>query len=185
METKLTNMVISETPIPKELYNIYAQELKTIRTIVKARNNDSPQLDLQIKKVMKLSSPDIPSSTQLEQAQGNSDLPYSNTAMLSNKQGGQESDYKTEYPDFKNRASNASFNPSVVGTLNYKERSKNLCGQISGTNLGDPTEFGCIQDQESVGSDYSWKGNFEMVCSRLKNTWGGWYPEMLGCSMPK
>jgi hypothetical protein len=155
---------------------------------VKARNIDSPQLDLQIKKNMKISSPDIPSSTQLEYAQGKSDLPYSNTAALGNnpnKQGGQDLDYKTDYPDFQNRSSNASFNPSVVGTLNYKERAKNLCGQISGTNLGDPAEFGCIQDQESVGGDYSWKGNFEMVCARLQNTWGGWYPEMLGCSMPK
>ena len=62
-----------------------------------------------------------------------------------------------------------------------KKRSQELCRQVRGANLGDPAQFGCISNPDAVGPDYSWKGNFTMVCNRLGDTWGGWYPEMFGC----
>jgi hypothetical protein len=79
----------------------------------------------------------------------------------------------------QNRASNASFK-DVIHTSDYKGRVKFLCSQIQGSGLGDPKEFGCT-DPAVVGPDYSWHGNYKMVCSRLGHTWGDWYPEMFGC----
>ena len=79
------------------------------------------------------------------------------------------------------RASASSFDPSSVGGLDYKKRAQELCRQIQGAQLGDPASFGCIHNPDEVGSSYSWKGNYQMVCNRVGDTWGGWYPEMFGC----
>lgn len=68
-----------------------------------------------------------------------------------------------------------------TGGLDYKQRSIDLCNQIKGSGLGKPEDFGCVPDPTQVGAGYSWKGNYKMVCSRLGNTWGGFYPEMMGC----
>ena len=79
------------------------------------------------------------------------------------------------------RASNSSYTDTVSGP-DYKQRALFLCKQIRGAELGDPKEFGCIANPEhDVGPDYSWRGNYKMVCSRLGSAWGGWYPEMFGC----
>jgi len=79
------------------------------------------------------------------------------------------------------RASTASFDDSLA-VPDYKKRVKFLCQQIRDAELGDPREFGCIEKQdEDVNPDYSWRGNYKMVCSRLGTTWGDWYPEMFGC----
>ena len=80
------------------------------------------------------------------------------------------------------RGSRASFDPTKVGGPDYKNMAAHLCSQIKSADLGDPKEFGCIANPKTdVGPNYSWKGNYKMVCSRLGNTWGEWYPEMFGC----
>ena len=79
-----------------------------------------------------------------------------------------------------NRASLASFDYSKAGGPDYKLRAEFLCNQIRDAGLGDPKEFGCVGTSD-VGPDYSWRGNYKMVCSRLSHTWGNWYPEMFGC----
>ena len=82
----------------------------------------------------------------------------------------------------KRRASgNQPIAADATGNLDYKQRSIDLCNQIKSSGLGDPKNFGCIADPAQVGPSYSWKGNYKMVCSRLGNTWGGFYPEMMGC----
>jgi hypothetical protein len=81
----------------------------------------------------------------------------------------------------KRRGSASAFDDSVVGGPDYKQRSKDLCRQIKSAQLGEPTTFGCIENQDEVSASYSWKGNFQMICNRLGDTWGGWYPEMFGC----
>lgn len=167
IENRLTNLAMSETPVPKEVYEMYMKELKIIRDIVTDTKFQDKPPNLHIRKPnhkYNISTPDVPSSLQLDRAQS---LASDSSSSIDTK--------------IRTRASNASFDPSKVGTLDYKERAKNLCAQIGGAQLGDPTEFGCIMDQSSVSKNYSWKGNVEMICSRLGNTWGAWYPEMFGC----
>jgi polyhydroxyalkanoate synthesis regulator phasin len=90
--------------------------------------------------------------------------------------------YQMTDEEIARRGSRATFDETKVGGADYKKNVKFLCHQIKAAGLGDPSEFGCIANQESeVGPDYSWKGNYKMVCSRLGNTWGSWYPEMFGC----
>lgn len=79
------------------------------------------------------------------------------------------------------RASASAFDPTTVGGADYKQRAADLCRQIKSAQLGDPAQFGCIAQPDTVGTDYSWKGNYQMVCNRLGYTWGAWYPEMFGC----
>jgi hypothetical protein len=89
--------------------------------------------------------------------------------------------YKPTNDVIKNRGSAASFDPSSVGGPDYFKRVQFLCNQIADAGLGEPSEFGCIESKAVVSKEYSWKGNYKMVCSRLGNVWGGWYPEMFGC----
>lgn len=79
------------------------------------------------------------------------------------------------------RASASSFDESTVGGLDYKQRSLDLCRQIRQAQLGDTKSFGCIENPGTVGPNYSWKGNFTMVCNRLGDSWGRNYPEQFGC----
>jgi len=81
----------------------------------------------------------------------------------------------------KTRGSDSSFDPTTVGGPDYFQRAQFLCNQISDAGLGTPSEFGCIDGKAVVSPEYSWKGNYLMVCSRLGTVWGGWYPEMFGC----
>lgn len=93
--------------------------------------------------------------------------------------------YEMSTDEIAKRGSTASFDAQMVGGPDYKKNVKFLCSQIKAAGLGDPKEFGCIANQEAdVGPEYSWKGNYKMVCARLGNTWGEWYPEMFGCPKP-
>lgn len=79
------------------------------------------------------------------------------------------------------RPSAASYDGEGVGGPDYKERALNLCRQIKEGALGDVASFGCIANPDAVGPNYSWKGNFSMVCNRLGDSWGRKYPEQFGC----
>jgi len=89
--------------------------------------------------------------------------------------------YTTESNCIAKRGSNASFNTKQVGGLDYRKRAQRLCDQLEGSELATPAMMGCIEDPTNVSDTYSWKGNYEMVCRRLADTWGAWYPEMFGC----
>jgi hypothetical protein len=79
------------------------------------------------------------------------------------------------------RAKASSYDSDSVSSVDYFKRALFLCNQIRDSELGDPVDFGCILNKEDVSPEYSWRGNYKMVCSRLGNTWGSWYPEMFGC----
>ena len=84
--------------------------------------------------------------------------------------------------DYSKRASNASFDNESIKGVDYRKKADFLCNQIKNADLGDPADFGCIKNPETdVSPDYSWRGNYKMVCNRLGRIWGGWYPEMFGC----
>lgn len=89
--------------------------------------------------------------------------------------------YSMTDENISKRAVAASFDYSKVGGPDYFKRAHFLCNQIRDAGLGDPKEFGCIDSEMVVSPEYSWKGNYIMVCSRLGTVWGGWYPEMFGC----
>jgi hypothetical protein len=79
------------------------------------------------------------------------------------------------------RPSAASFDTATVGGPDYKVRALELCRQIKSAQLGDAASFGCVHNPDEVGSNYSWKGNYTMVCNRLGDSWGRAYPEQFGC----
>lgn len=79
------------------------------------------------------------------------------------------------------RPSTASFDTSTVGGPDYKARALELCRQVKSAQLGDAASFGCVKNPDEVGPNYSWKGNYTMVCNRLGDSWGRAYPEQFGC----
>jgi len=78
------------------------------------------------------------------------------------------------------RGSESSFDESKVGGFDYKARSIEVCRQLKSV-YGYNATFGCIQDPESVGPEYSWRGNFRMICNHLGEVWGGRAGEQYGC----
>ena len=67
----------------------------------------------------------------------------------------------------------------TAGGPDYKSMLTNLCTQVSKSGL-DMGDIGCTNVQ-NVSPDYGYKGTYLMVCNRLKDTWGGNYPQMFGC----
>jgi hypothetical protein len=81
----------------------------------------------------------------------------------------------------RRRGSAAAFNGQAVGGPDYQQRSTELCRQIRQAGIGEPADFGCIENPAEVSANYSWKGNYEMVCNRISDTWGRGYPAQFGC----
>jgi hypothetical protein len=199
MEKRLTNLAVSETPIPKEMYQIYLQELQTLQLALLPKNsgynfkhsgtpldslhttntrlgpdNNNPYVR---NTAYKFSEPEYPSHDVIESAQGKGHGPNGKFP------DGEISPDVYIRPGFvmtdetiARRASSSAFDPAAVGGLDEE-----MCKQIRSAQLGDPTSFGCIENPDTVSSSYSWKGNYQMICNRLGDTWGSWYPEMFGC----
>jgi hypothetical protein len=67
-------------------------------------------------------------------------------------------------------------------TAKYDWRSKatQICDSIRKQGM-DPNDFGCMDGSKQVSSDYSWRGNARMVCTRLLTTPDPGLPETCGC----
>jgi hypothetical protein len=182
IEATLNKYMISDTPIPPKLYRLYMSELKVLQNLAGAGEVDITTVVMgppkpRIQSHDNRSQAFMPSQHDLDIAQGG------NMGMRggSVSSGIGSGDYNMTDDNIQHRASAASFDSSMVGGLDYKTRSLEMCRQIQSANLGDPANFGCIKNPNEVSASYSWKGNYEMVCSRLGDTWGAWYPQMFGC----
>lgn len=191
IEQRLSALAISETPISKEMYNMFMKELQTMSTAI---SNEEP-----VKRKYKYERPatdytritdngavaEYPSANQMDTATSVRDSVSGNAILNPTNQVSPDVFIRPGFvmndATIQRRASASAFDDSMVGGPDYKKRSQELCRQIRGANLGEPTNFGCIANPDEVGPDYSWRGNFKMVCSRLGDTWGGWMPEMFGC----
>jgi hypothetical protein len=180
MDSSLNDHMISNTPMSQQMYQNYTNQLKTLQGMVNTNNTDVPTFvrglpTPMVQPVGVASQADIPSQTQLAQAQNISGLSADDTQGEDTMNMG-----KMDYM-IKHRGSYASFDTDKVGGLDYKSRVQDICQQIQASGLGNAENFGCIKDPKTVSASYSWKGNYQMVCSRLADTWGAWYPQMYGC----
>jgi len=76
-------------------------------------------------------------------------------------------------------AAYAAYSYNDLTAPDYKNKLVNLCSNVkkAGLDMGD---IGCTNIQ-NVSPEYGYKGAYLMVCNRLKDTWGGSYPQMFGC----
>ena len=192
IEKHLTDMMIREKPLSPQMFLLYTKELSVLQTMLetKTQTQTHPHWHTQKQKQkQKQRSPthewnvEYPSRENLDHAQGKHCGPNKgqfpdgeDTANVYVRPG-----VIMTLEDIQNRGSLAAFDPSSVGGSDYKKRALDICRQIKGADLGTPSSFGCIDDPHIVSDTYSWKGNYEMVCRRLGDTWGSWYPEMFGC----
>jgi len=72
---------------------------------------------------------------------------------------------------------------SKAGTLDWKERSNEICQQISKRGL-EPYDFGCLRDPNDVEPNFSYRGYAKMVCSRLETIYDPGVPQLCGCPPP-
>lgn len=189
MEKRLIDLSISETPLTPTMQTAYMKKLETLQAMLQSKSTKQskpslPRLPTQTRiPSSEYSKPEFPTLNQLFEAQGSQFGPQAGTFP-----NGEISPDVYVRPGFPmtdsmiaHRGSAASYNESAVGGLDYKKRVQELCRQIKEAKLGDAKDFGCIANPSEVSSDYSWRGNYLMVCNRLGDTWGGWYPEMFGC----
>ena len=73
----------------------------------------------------------------------------------------------------------AAYNYNDLTAPDYKDKLVNLCSNVTKAGL-DMGNIGCTNIQ-NVSPEYGYKGAYLMVCNRLKDTWGGSYPQMFGC----
>ena len=195
IERRLSALAVSETPISKEMHEMFMKELQVVGAMVapaasegqssekKHQSYDRP--DTSYTRTTNGSSAEYPSLDKITTATSVRDAASGNAILNPPKEVSPDVYIRPGFvmndEQIKRRGSASAFDDSLVGGADYKKRSQELCRQVRGANLGDPVQFGCISNPDTVGPDYSWKGNFTMVCNRLGDTWGGWYPEMFGC----
>jgi hypothetical protein len=193
IEQRLSALAVSETPISKEMYDVFIKELQVINAMVAPEGaspadrvpQDVPTRPATTYTRSSGAAAEYPSTGQIYDAAAVRDGASGNAVLNPSKTVSPDVFIRPGFvmndDTIQRRASASAFDDSIVGGADYKKRSQDLCRQIQGANLGQPVQFGCISNPDAVGPEYSWKGNFTMVCNRLGDTWGGWYPEMFGC----
>ena len=184
-EAVINKYMVSGTPMPPDVQKFYETELAILKNLTDDAATVTPDITRFVNgpPAPVLQSRDnasqayMPTQQDLDAAQGGTMGPAAGSASNGIGQG----DYSMTDDQIQHRASAASFDDSMVGGLDYKTRALEMCRQIGAAGLGDPANFGCITNPDEVSASYSWKGNYEMVCSRLGDTWGNWYPQMFGC----
>jgi hypothetical protein len=78
------------------------------------------------------------------------------------------------------KCTNPSSRTDGAGTYDWKAKSVSICEAIRKRGL-NPGDFGCIPSTQSVGPDYSWRGNARMICTRLQSSLDTSLPELCGC----
>lgn len=76
--------------------------------------------------------------------------------------------------------SRPSLDMAKPATYDWKDKAARICDSIKKQGM-DPADFGCIDASKQVSSDYSWRGNARMVCTRLLTTPDPGLPETCGC----
>jgi hypothetical protein len=180
MDSSINQHMVSNTPMSQQTYTAYSDKLKTLQGLVNTNNTDVPTAvrampTPMVQPVGVASQATVPTDDQLAQAQNAGGLSADDTQGNDSMNTGQLD------TQIQHRGSMASFDTDKVGGPDYKTRVQSICQQIQASGLGDPANFGCIKDPKTVSASYSWKGNYQMVCSRLGDTWGAWYPQMYGC----
>ncbi len=173
LEKRILSYSSAGTPVPSELRELAKKELEYINTQIQA-SAKPPSASVPTYEGMRVGE-----SSRTPTYTARDPRVYDVSTDVYQRPGFLMSDEQ-----IRNRASASYFYDSQVGTPDYKKRVDFLCSQIQSAGLGDPGNFGCIANPASVSKDYSWKGNWNMVCSRVGDTWGAWYPEMFGCPKP-
>ena len=187
VETRLQELSVqAESEDKKREYTTLYNELKALTALIGSSFGSSsgappayvcPQSASSTRLPDLSTNPSAPTQTNLACAQSNefSD-PYASVGTSSdNRMVGMTDE------QIKHRASSGFASYDGVGDADYKTRTTDLCRSIRDSGLGDPKDFGCIADPNTVSATYSWSGAHTMICNRLGDTWGAFYPEQFGC----
>ena len=188
IETTLNKLLVAKLNPSSDYLNSMENEMNILKSALKRthkRRQKGPTTDYNATRNddMYGSTPEYPSAQSLDTAQetGLNDHQETFPTGEISPDVFRRPGYAMNDEQIQRRASASVFDPASVGSPDWKERSQNLCRQVASANLGDPASFGCIGNPNEVGPQYSWKGNYTMVCNRIGDTWGAWYPEMFGC----
>lgn len=69
---------------------------------------------------------------------------------------------------------------SPASAFDWQERSKQICAAIE-KNGYEPGNFGCMNEDATVGPNFSWRGYTRMICTRVGTLYDPGAPESCGC----
>lgn len=189
LEKRIMSYAKEGVAMPDTVRQVITRELDLLTTVIKGAKQPDPTPKYQPRQ--KSQQTRTSSSASYRQADGRT---YSSSSVEHGDSYSLFDGVPQDSPDvrvrpgfvltdeqIRRRGSAAAFNTQAVGGADYKKRAEDLCRQIRNANIGTPADFGCIENAGEVSANYSWKGNYAMVCNRLGDTWGSWYPEMFGC----
>jgi hypothetical protein len=64
--------------------------------------------------------------------------------------------------------------------FDWKRRSTEICRAIKGRGL-DPEDYGCMPEKTEVGSDFSYRGYANMICTRVTTNYDTGLGSLVGC----
>ena len=76
--------------------------------------------------------------------------------------------------------SRPSLDIGKTAKFDWRSKAAQICDSIRKQGM-DPNDFGCMDPSKQVSTDYSWRGNARMVCTRLLTTPDPGLPEVCGC----
>jgi hypothetical protein len=69
---------------------------------------------------------------------------------------------------------------SPASAFDWQERSKQICAAIEKHGY-EPGDFGCMDEDATVSSNFSWRGYTRMICTRVGTLYDPGAPESCGC----
>jgi hypothetical protein len=73
--------------------------------------------------------------------------------------------------------------PAAPAHFDWKNRSQEICDQVTKRGL-NAYDYGCLNNPEDVGDNFSYRGYAKMVCSRLETNYDPSIPGLCGCPPP-
>lgn len=103
-------------------------------------------------------------------------------SIIQSLTGNAATDANTNTPT--NTPTNTDTNtPTVASHFNWQDRSKEICDQITKRGL-NAYDYGCLNNPDDVGDNFSYRGYAKMVCARLETNYDPSIPGLCGCPPP-
>jgi hypothetical protein len=184
IEKHLSAYTYKEEPLPPEQWKAIQRELSVLTSFLQQKDVQDAKTpwNTRFPTTYNRGESEVQTTIRPPMSQGSVESEWYQGGETMNRDAELRPGFVMNDDRIRHRASTAAFSDDSVGGLDYKQRVLDLCRQVGSANIVDDTKvLGCIEQPDAVSPSYSWKGNYEMVCNRLGDGWGAWYPEMFGC----
>lgn len=106
-------------------------------------------------------------------------LAQASSADATTQESATPTDYRGQFASVTDGTTTSS-TMSTTSAFDWQERSKQICEAI-GKHGYEPGDFGCMNEDSTVSSNFSWRGYTRMICTRVGTLYDPGAPESCGC----